>query len=60
MRIDCDSCEVRPLACGDCVVTVLLGSAPEGVELDSEEQAAIIVLAQIGLVPPLRLRRASA
>ena len=60
MRIDCDSCEVKPLACGDCVVTVLLGSAPEGVELDSEEQAAIIVLAQIGLVPPLRLRRASA
>lgn len=60
MRIDCDSCEVKPLACSDCVVTVLLGSAPEGVELDSEEQAAIDVLAQIGLVPPLRLRRASA
>ena len=60
MRIDCESCEVKPLACGDCVVTVLLGSAPEGVELDSEEQAAIGVLAQIGLVPPLRLRRASA
>ena len=60
MRIDCDSCEVKPMACVDCVVTVLLGSAPEGVELDHAEQAAIGVLAQIGLVPPLRLRQASA
>ena len=60
MLIDCDSCEVRRLACGDCVVTVLLGSPPAGVELDPEEQAAIGVLSQIGLVPPLRLRRASA
>lgn len=25
MLIDCDSCAVRNLACGDCVVTVLLG-----------------------------------
>lgn len=59
MLIDCDGCEVRGLACGDCVVTVLLGTAPEGVELDPGEQAAITVLAQTGLVPPLRLRRAA-
>lgn len=58
MHIDCDSCEVRGLACGDCVVTVLLGSAPDGVELDRAEQAALGVLADTGLVPPLRLRRA--
>ena len=58
MHIDCDTCEVRGLACGDCVVTYLLGSVPEGVsgvELDREEQAALEVLAASGLVPPLRL-----
>jgi hypothetical protein len=53
MLIDCDTCRVRDLACGDCVVTVLLGSAR--VDLDGEEQAAIAVLASSGLVPPLRL-----
>jgi hypothetical protein len=53
--IDCDSCAVRGLACGDCVVTVLLGISPAGVELDDAEQAAIGVLADQGLVPPLRL-----
>jgi hypothetical protein len=53
--IDCDSCAVRGLACGDCVVTVLLGASPAGVELDDAEQAAISALADQGLVPPLRL-----
>ena len=38
MLIDCDSCAVRGLACGDCVVTVLLGVSPAGVELDAAEQ----------------------
>lgn len=62
MNIDCDSCEVRGLACGDCVVTYLLGSAPDGVagiEFDQQERAALDVLAASGLVPPLRLVRAS-
>jgi hypothetical protein len=55
VRIDCDSCEVRAVACGDCIVTVLLGAPPEGVELDPDEQRALEVLAGSGLVPPLRL-----
>jgi hypothetical protein len=55
VHVDCDTCEVRGLACGDCVVTYLLGSAPAGVELDSQERAALEVLAASGLVPPLRL-----
>ncbi|WP_375003075.1 hypothetical protein [Aeromicrobium sp. CTD01-1L150] len=56
VRIDCDSCLVRsPSACGDCVVTVLLGAPPEGVCLDQEELDAIDELARGGLVPPLRL-----
>src|SRR4051794_6620821 len=59
MLIDCDTCAVRGPACGDCVVTVLLGAPParagDAVELDGAEQAAIAVLAGSGLVPPLRL-----
>lgn len=53
VAIDCDSCDVRGLACGDCVVTVLLGAPPAW--LDEEEQRAIGVLAESGLIPPLRL-----
>jgi hypothetical protein len=55
MLIDCDTCSVRGHGCADCVVTVLLGAPPAGVELDATEQAAISVLADHGLVPPLRL-----
>ena len=56
-RIDCDTCVVRGLACHDCVVTVLLGPPPE-LTFDDEEQRALDVLAQGGLVPPLRLVQA--
>ncbi|MGB9377422.1 MAG: hypothetical protein WCB04_07915 [Mycobacteriales bacterium] len=55
MLIDCDACAVRGLACGDCVVTVLLGSPPEGVELDPADRQALDALADGGLVPRLRL-----
>ena len=52
MIIDCDSCAVRGLECGDCVVTVLLRGPAD---LDAREQAAIAVLAEAGMLPPLRL-----
>ncbi len=70
MIIDCDSCEVRGNACGDCVIGVLLGAPgprqeeqgdwdlPSGapiVQLDAPERRALDVLAQQGLVPKLRL-----
>ncbi len=55
MLIDCDGCAVRDLACGDCVVTVLLGAPPGGVEVDDSERRALDVLADSGLVPRLRL-----
>jgi hypothetical protein len=55
MHIDCDSCAVRGLACGDCVVSVLLGAPPEGVHVDEAQRVALAVLADRGLVPPLRL-----
>jgi hypothetical protein len=55
MVIDCERCAVRGPGCGDCVVTVLLGAPPEGVQLDETERRALAVLADGGLVPPLRL-----
>jgi hypothetical protein len=55
MLIDCDTCTVRGLACGDCVVSALLGAPPSGVELDDTERRALDVLADVGLVPRLRL-----
>lgn len=54
--VDCDRCLVKsPSACGDCVVTVLLGSPPAGIEIDAEEMKALGALSDSGLVPPLRL-----
>jgi len=53
-RIDCDTCVVRGLACHDCVVTVLLGPPPE-LAFDDDERRALDVLAEGGLVPPLRM-----
>jgi hypothetical protein len=55
MIIDCASCVGRPTECGDCVVTVVLGQHPGGLDLDAEERTAMAVLAGGGLVPPLRL-----
>ncbi|MBM9476084.1 hypothetical protein JL107_06480 [Nakamurella flavida] len=37
------------------MVTVLMGSTPDGVEWDETERAALGVLADSGLIPPLRL-----
>jgi hypothetical protein len=53
MIIDCEGCAMRELACGECVVTFLLGPPAE---LGSVEQTALAVLADGGLVPPLRMR----
>jgi hypothetical protein len=67
MIVDCESCEVRGNACGDCVIGVLLGvpavprrpdDGPPGastVQLDAPERRALDVLADQGLVPRLRL-----
>ena len=55
MIIDCASCTGRPTKCGDCVISVVLGAHPDGVDLDDDVQLALAVLAGSGLVPPLRL-----
>ncbi len=56
LQIDCDSCQVRGLACNDCMVTVLLGPPPE-LGFDGEERRALSALADVGLIPPLRMVR---
>lgn len=55
MIVDCDSCEMRDIACGDCVVSFLLDVSPHPVELAADEAGALEVLAEAALVPPLRL-----
>jgi hypothetical protein len=55
MIIDCEQCEMRDIACDDCVVTALLG-AGSGDELADETTTALAHLADGGLVPPLRMR----
>ncbi|MGH3718413.1 MAG: hypothetical protein ACRDRI_06125 [Pseudonocardiaceae bacterium] len=55
MIVDCDRCEVRGGACQDCVITLLLGAPPGGVELDGTERRALDTLAEAGMVPRLRL-----
>jgi hypothetical protein len=54
--IDCDDCAVRGLQCGDCVMTVLLGS-PGVYEVDAGEQLALQALAEGGLLPRLQMVR---
>jgi hypothetical protein len=57
MIIDCDSCVMRQIACGDCVVSVLLDIQPapgKNAELSNADKAAINNLSSVGLVPPLR------
>lgn len=54
MVIDCGTCVVAGLACQDCVVSVLLG-VPELPVVADEHFRALSVLADSGLVPPLRL-----
>jgi hypothetical protein len=56
MLIECVTCRVRGLACGECVVTALLGEPDAGLaDIDERERRALTVLADAGLIPPIRL-----
>ena len=60
MIINCDTCVMRDIACGDCVVSVLLNIEPapgKNAELTNRDEDAINLLATAGLVPPLRFKR---
>jgi hypothetical protein len=54
MAISCDRCDTRDGACQDCVVTVL-ASRGSARHLEAEELRALRVLADAGMIPPLRL-----
>ena len=55
MIVDCDCCAVRGGACRDCVITLLLGAPPGGIDLDRTERLALHSLAEAGIVPRLKL-----
>lgn len=55
MLIDCSQCQMRGIACADCVVSALLGPPAQPAELGEAEQRALRVLADARLVSPLRL-----
>lgn len=60
ITISCDDCRLQGTdACADCVVTFICGRAPdEAVIIDADEERAVRILGQAGLVPRLRhLRR---
>ena len=59
MIIACCRCETRGNGCRDCVITVLEPSNMAGC-LGEAEVRALGVLADAGLVPPLRLPAAKA
>jgi len=52
MIIDCRSCQAPGAGCADCAATTLLGA--EYQNLDPAEIRALSVLANAGLIPPLR------
>ncbi|HUL25421.1 MAG TPA: hypothetical protein VLW44_06585 [Streptosporangiaceae bacterium] len=62
MLIDCERCEMRDVACADCVVTALLrlpgqrGRSGRPAQIGEAERRALRVLADAKLVSPLRMR----
>jgi hypothetical protein len=51
MTVECDRCEVRGLACGNCAATFIVAADPV---LGPAELRALAVLANAGMIPPLR------
>jgi hypothetical protein len=59
-RIDCQECVMHHTsACDDCVVSFVVNRCPgEAIVIDVEEERAVRLLADAGLVPALRHRLA--
>jgi hypothetical protein len=53
MTIDCRRCEMRGIGCGDCAIASVETRNVTG-RLGAAEARALRVLADAGLVPPLR------
>ena len=56
ISIDCDECVAEgTAACDDCVVTFIVSREPgDAVVVDADEERALRVLSEQGLVPRLR------
>jgi hypothetical protein len=52
MIIDCQSCQARGAGCAECAAPTLIGA--EYQDLDPAELRALTVLANAGMIPPLR------
>jgi hypothetical protein len=59
LTIDCGECVMAgTAACDDCVVTAIVEREPgTAIVIDADEERAVRLLAGVGLVPELRLRR---
>lgn len=56
MLVDCDECVMQHTdACSDCVVTAILEIQPGPLDLGEPEVTALESMAELGLVPNLRL-----
>jgi hypothetical protein len=62
ITVDCEGCVGREHdACGDCVVTFILGREPDdAIIIDAGEARAVRMLGAVGLVPPLRFEQRAA
>lgn len=64
MTVECRTCPVRELHCGDCMVPVLLDLTAPALRpdsaLDQQERAAVTRLVEAGLVSPEAAARARA
>jgi hypothetical protein len=59
LTVDCEGCTGRAInACGDCVVSFILGREPDdAIIIDAAEARAVRLLGNAGLVPPLRFEQ---
>lgn len=57
MQIDCKQCVMYQTEhCDDCLVTALLHPVEAPVEIESEMDAPLSALAEVGLIPVLKFR----
>lgn len=54
MVIDCERCESRGLACGNCAAAAIVSTDGQVSDLDPAELRALRVLANAGMIAPLR------
>ncbi|WP_197320402.1 hypothetical protein [Saccharomonospora sp. NB11] len=57
VTVDCHSCVLRDRACGNCVVTAMVDRVGPP-RWGPEELRALALLADVGLLPPLRYEAA--